>query len=411
MKKYPNNLPNNKEIPIEYVMKKMGIKFEGRTEVNTPCPFCQTRRKVLHYDLTKGRFRCNKCEESGGSIKLYKLINELEGNSMSFKEAKEKLLKEYTSLDKKEKVEFEKYKELMSTYTEKQISVASLSLRDKYYRELLSRLDLLEEHKRDLLKRGLSEKDIKDFMFKSVPQKNLDALGKEVAKAVGSVPRGKKGIPGFYGFPNNPTVAPNKPGYFVPIMTAEGYISGMQIRHDPLPENASEEEKINYAKYKAFESKKFEGGCSSSGIENIHYPFLAVYPYDKKTLAEYGINPDINEIFLTEGGLKADIAYTLSELPFMAILGVTNTRQLSDELKKLKMACNLKTVHICLDMDYMKNVHVEKALVKIKGIITDCDLDVDMRVWPEKYKGVDDYLLARKKKEVKGAWKRKKFLE
>ena len=48
-------------------------------------------------------------------------------------------------------------------------------------------------------------------------------------------------------------------------------------------------------------------------------------------------------------------------------------------------------------MDYRDKPQVAKALENIKRIIESCGLKYNMLVWPEEYKGIDDYLLSRKK--------------
>ena len=48
-------------------------------------------------------------------------------------------------------------------------------------------------------------------------------------------------------------------------------------------------------------------------------------------------------------------------------------------------------------MDYKHNENVQKALYKTKEIIRCLDLDCAQMVWNESYKGIDDYLLFRKK--------------
>ena len=102
--------------------------------------------------------------------------------------------------------------------------------------------------------------------------------------------------------------------------------------------------------------------------------------------------------YLTEGPMKGDIAHFLTEygIPIMAVPGVNHYTKLENELMKLK-SIGVKKIVLLFDMDYKHNENVQKALYKTKEIIRYLDLDCAQMVWNESYKGIDDYLLFRKK--------------
>ena len=75
---------------------------------------------------------------------------------------------------------------------------------------------------------------------------------------------------------------------------------------------------------------------------------------------------------------------------------VSISKELTDELRYLREH-GTEEINICLDMDYRDKPQVAKALSNIKRIIERCGLKYNMLVWPEEYKGIDDYLLSRKK--------------
>ena len=176
-------------------------------------------------------------------------------------------------------------------------------------------------------------------------------------------------------------------GYFVPVKDCYGRISGMQIRYDNLPENATEKQIENYHKYAWYSSSEKETGCPVTGIENVHHTFTVD-----------GAAP--KTVYLTEGCLKADIASAISGKPFIALIGVNNVSQLPQELKYLKEN-GTQLIKVAVDMDYRDKPNVAKALANIMQIIGEAGLESVLLTWPSEYKGIDDFLAedARRKKK------------
>ena len=87
----------------------------------------------------------------------------------------------------------------------------------------------------------------------------------------------------------------------------------------------------------------------------------------------------------------------------LGILGVDNAKQLKKTLEDLlKIYPDIDTVEDCLDMDYLENPNVERAIAKVKATIEDMGLKYVRRTWNSEYKGVDDFALAYQK----GAYKK-----
>ena len=155
----------------------------------------------------------------------------------------------------------------------------------------------------------------------------------------------------------------------------------MQIRFDPLPENAPEEEKDRYHRYAWFSSAGWKQGCSVRGVSQIH--FAGFSSEEEQTPETVG---------LTEGALKADVASAISGKPFIALIGVGNQEQLPSVLGYLKDH-GTKRISVFVDMDLYENAHVASALKGIEEKVTLSGLEFAAWSWDRNYKGIDDWLL------------------
>jgi len=313
------------------------------------CPFCNGKRK-MNINLSKNVARCNKCSGILGynSVTLHAALTGLSSKD-SFKD----LMKRWNGLESDAKLS------LKNTSFEKKerVTPAPIEIRDKVYREFLKNLSLSSRHKEDLSKRGLSDIQIEKGLYKSIPVMGFHTLAYKAIYESGANQMIEKhkgiGIPGFTDIydPSKVSCRGRKSGYFIPVIQKDGFISGMQIRYDSLPVDAPKEEKEIYKKYSWYSSSEKETGCSVTGCENIHFAG------DFKSIS--------NEINLTEGVLKADIASALSNKPFLGLVGVNNTSQLRKTLSYLE---NLgkECVNLYIDMDYQIKPEVESALNNIK---------------------------------------------
>ena len=315
------------------------------------CPFCGGKRK-MNINTAKNVAKCNKCGCGNGynTITLHAALTGL-SNSESFKD----LMKRWKGLDSDVKLNF-----TPKAVPQSGIEPAPIEIRDKVYRRFLEKLALSDKHTEDLLKRGLTYEQIKKGLYKSVPVVGLHSLAYDAVYASGAYKDLENhkywGIPGFTDVkdPRIISVRGRKPGYFIPVIQKDGLISGMQIRYDAMPEDASESEKELYKKYSWYSSSEKETGCSVTGCENIH--FAGTWKRIPKT------------INITEGVLKADIASALSGKPFLGLVGVSNTGQLEQTLVRLQYL-GAESVNLYIDMDYRSKKEVASALLAIRKIV------------------------------------------
>ena len=288
--------------------------------------------------------------------------------------------------------------------------------RDHVYKEMLTFLKLKETHRRNLLLRGLTLNEVRQMEergFLSTDEENSVAIARKLLK------KGFRldGVPGFFINRDGDWEAAfyrKNNGYLCPVRDGKERIIGFQIRLDvPLKER----------KYLWFTSSGLEKGTSSGSPAGM-----------------FGKIKD-GTVYVTEGILKAEIAWMCTGNPYIGVPGVSNHKGLETVLRKLKEQ-GLKRVYECYDMDKMmelsckhdeksacrqcehgihlyhgecprkrrKRDMIRKGCIKLYEICEELNVsckrvtwDTDASgTWMEHYKGVDDWIL---RKEEKGNWK------
>jgi hypothetical protein len=402
-------LPFGIDFVVEQDLTPLGVRKHLNSHGYTiDCPFCAKNglKPDTHhkYDVNvyKNTGHCMRCGAGHGTIGLHQALSK---KRISQDEAKADLYKRWEGLPSDVQVELSKVQEKLEEERKKQLYPAPIEIRDEVYRTFLNELSLSKRHHDDLIARGLTEEEIVDGMYKTVPALGMLTFGEKSFsyEVRDSLSRHKQwGIPGFYDIrTDKPKVVYCDPGYFVPVRDEFGLISGMQIRYDPLPDYAPEDKKERWAKYKWFTSnyRDKKDGCAASGCENIHYA------------TKFLTAP--KSVILTEGVLKADVASRLAgrigkdgkpipPVPVLGLVGVYNYENLAEELNKLK-TYGLEKVELAVDMDYREKVQVKQAMQNIEDIITKQGLKCHVFKWDPQYKGIDDFFLSvlqrRKEKE------------
>ncbi len=391
-------------INIMDVVKKNNIRITGRSGIShrATCPFCGGK-STLSITPQKNLFQCFLCGASGNTVKLEYMLNPTEYTENSYptflKNMEAYLCSGISISPEYEYHPIENFEDSTQRASDEQCSSVYISM--------LSMLGLKEAHKQDLLKRGLTEDEIRTWKIKSAPTgdekysipRRLQKMGHDL-----------KGVPGFYLEKNNYVVKTPK-GYLCPVY--DGYrsqILGFQTRLDnPIDGN----------KYTWFSSVGKPNGASSGALASI-----LPGKYDKTAL-------------IVEGTLKGLITYILlnRELTVITTPGVTSIKCLEESLDSYAG----KMLFLAFDMDQFltfdpknaktdddkklikKSKDIKKAIAKLEQKCKDFGVEThglkwnvsDDGLWSGQEKGIDDFLLSYKDRQkfvdyVKG--KNERFL-
>lgn len=362
-----NTVPYRDDIPftIKNVCDLLGLTVRRGNTISAyvDCPFCNYKNGKMNLSFERDTFRCNYCGEYGGKIQLYSRVYGIT-NSDAYREICDAL-----SINSS------------NTYVQRQAPrppapiiqrppSADIETVHQTYSYLLSMLTLSKTHKENLMTRGLSEQDIIAGKYKSAPAFGYLKLTKVLTEQGCTV----SGVPGFYMDAKGEWTINFKPylsGIIVPIVSVEGKIRGAQIRLDN-PKDPKQ-------KYIWLSSVNEHMGVTSGSP--VHFEG----------------NPTDEIVYITEGRIKAHVAHVLSGKSFLAVAGVNSLSLLPPVLKTLKKN-GVKEIVEAYDMDKYENEHVLNGSMKLYGILSEFGFKTRRMKWDANYKGIDDYLLARKQR-------------
>lgn len=370
---------NNYDYNILDVVKCLSlvVRHTNPTDWDVDCPFCTVNpvnghdgKGKLNICIPKDAFRCSRCDTHGGMLDLYTLVT-----GVDRKQARQDIL-EYinhgVSVDTKSL-----YAKAQADYSKRCSAKASASELDRTYRKFLSLCVLETKQKENLLQRGLSETQIKKFGFRTTPthkEQHYHIINQLILNGYKI-----QGVPGFFKDKSgrwNFNLFGFNEGILIPMMSVDRKIQGFQIRLDnPRKGN----------KYLWFSSKSKAQGLSSGSPAHLTNPLT---------------NNANHVVYLTEGGLKADVAYALSGKPFVGVAGVNNQNCLPELFSNLKKL-GVKRIVDCFDRDCEFNEQVEKARRKLKNKVINNGLGYSRMSWDNRFKGIDDYMVAHNRREWK----------
>lgn len=344
---------------LEDVLNLLQVPYRinGRNQADIDCILCGGKKK-LNLNFNKQVFRCNKCGEArGNASSLYTLYT---GVEHPYREIVEKLnIGDVADV----------------CYSRKQFIpppepiVRNINERDSIYRAMVSKLNLLPNHKQDLLKRGLPDDIIEQNGYVSLPTRFGNALASLLLQEGYNLHY----MPGFYTDKktNEWKFIDYYSGYLIPVRDIYGQIQGFQLRND----NPNDPKR----KYIWMSTDGDKNGTKCFSYVHFAMDFI-------NNKAVFG-----DEVILTEGPLKADIAHYFSKQPFIAVAGVNALTELDKVLFLLKEG-GVKKILVAYDMDYLTNTNVKKAESTLYAMIRQHGMSVDRLTWDTRYKGIDDYL-------------------
>jgi hypothetical protein len=260
---------------------------------------------------------------------------------------------------------------------------ASPEHRHAVYTALLNDLKLSPQHHQNLVKRGLSEREIATKGYKSFNQLT-DPVVEQLSKDFDL-----SGVAGFYQKNGRWLLNPSSKaaGFLVPYRDESGKISGLQIRTDK-------------GKPKNFwlSSPELPKGASSGT------PAHFVNVESAKASGK---------ILLTEGAIKADV---ISHFTGEAVCALAGTAKVPDDLPERLVRLGIEKAVIAFDSDFRTNPAVSRFVNHLGEALMGAGIKCRVRLWdPEKGKGLDDFLAAgyslREAEDLSFLQFRKRFLE
>jgi hypothetical protein len=161
------------------------------------------------------------------------------------------------------------------------------------------------------------------------------------------------------------------PGLLIPVRDLAGRIVALKIRHDDGTERSS--------RYSSMSSVR-DGGPGPGAP--VHIPM--------------GIKSPACMVRVTEGELKADVAFSVSQLPTISAPGVSSWRKCLPVLHAL----GCETVRVAIDADAGDKPHVARALGELAHAVVSEGYALELERWPAEHKGIDDALAAGARIEI-----------
>lgn len=375
------------DIGIMDVVRKNHIRivFPSGNSLRATCPFCGGK-STLSITPSKNMYHCFLCEASGNPATLEYELNPIEysGNDRYVKFLKN--MSEFLGTGISDGPQISPSIEYAMLKPEEANEKASDEQCSQVYYAMLKLLDLKDEHKNDLLRRGLSEEQIRKFWFRSSP---TDAQKYSIPRKLLEQGYCLSGVPPFYKEGNKWIMKTPAESYLCPVFDGhKNLILGFQPRLDtPIDGN----------KYTWLSSVGKPEGCSSGTIASI-----LPGEYDKA-------------IVIVEGTLKAIIVYVMlnRKITVVSQPGVNSIACLDPVLAEYEG----KYAFECYDMDkyptrIIKNPRTEeekrevrklntiqKAMKKLEDKCVEYDVNVHHMTWNFKNglwngqgKGLDDFL-------------------
>lgn len=332
----------------------------GQSSYYVQCPCCDDNpyKKHLNINLKKDVFRCPRCGVSGGVLDLYSLFSGI-ARDKAYKALAERL----NPMDANTYAR-PKRKPITKPQFVEEYPMTDIETRHATYSALLSKLSLANDHRQNLINRGLTDEDIKRLGYRTTPLIGLPTLAKQL-RTEGLY---LSGVPGFYKTETDTwTFISEKRGILIPVRDTNGLIQGLQVRLDDMQRR----------KFRWVSSAEKKDGCRAEGWTHF-------------------VGEMSSTVILTEGPMKADVINALSGLTVLAVPGVNTLTQLKISLDVLK-GRGLKKVMTAFDMDFSLNKNVQMGFNNLLLLLDDMGFKYGTYLWDTQYKGLDDYIWAQKK--------------
>lgn len=256
---------------------------------------------------------------------------------------------------------------------------------------------LSTEHLNYLKNRGLSDEDIIDGKFFTIPpqaiMKNLVQTLKEEYNLDENI---LDNVPGFYNDKNQKYTFKYYNAIGIPIFNAENLCKGIQIRLNKEIVYTKRNGKNSKLRYIWFSSDDVPEGCSVGVGPGT--PVGVVYPKTEESTWS-------KNIFITEGYFKAQQLSKFTNAIVIYVQGVGNWRDSIDEIKFITSKySSIKRIFICYDADIAYKPQVNNHASNMSSALIEefSNMEIFYCLWnPNDGKGIDDLIFNKKTNTIK----------
>ncbi len=255
----------------------------------------------------------------------------------------------------------------------RKVNVADEARRHTVYTALLRELQLSQADRASLRARGLNDEVIEREQFRSTPTRDeADRITRRLAQDFDLT-----GVAGFYREHGTPRLVWTDTGFIIPARDQHARISALMYRRTHARKDEDFGKYIWISSAEDRNGKPREAGASSGAPSNY---------------ANSHMMKDARELTISEGILKSKVAAHLLNQPVVGNAPSCFGERFAADLKR--DFPQLRTIFVGFDMDFKKNESVKSALFRLVEQLEQARFDVRIRTWPDKWKGLDDFLLA-----------------
>lgn len=368
------------EIPVSRIIE-MRVKIE---EIKGQYQFCRCPfhgGNIGSFVITDrmGIFKCFACDASGRGIKFIRLHD-----NVTYLEAMNRIGLYFGLISQPISNRFKEEKEIYvrsvlkknDSYIEKRADMKTL---DFIFRKLMQYTTLNLEHKNYLLSRGLTNEEIIEDEYFSIPS------FREVRDFVSSLkdPDVLNYIPGFFK-ENGRWKISTRDGIGIPIKNSSNMVSGIQIR---ITEDGDNSRKIRY----------FWLSAASKGGVSAGSPVDVIYPNNE--------NKKVSSVCVTEGKFKSRFLSRVGKennIASISVQGVSSWKNAVSEIGKMDEVNLIKSVSVLFDADMIVKKEVLMQLYKFSSALLEKKKKVFIYLWKEEFgKGIDDIIINGNQKQIK----------
>lgn len=247
---------------------------------------------------------------------------------------------------------------------------------------------LSAEHLEYLKGRGLTEEDIVEGKYFTIPSQNImNSLISNINNLYDLNENVLENIPGFYKDKNGKFTFKYYNAIGIPIFDANKNCKGVQLRLNKEIHYTKKNGKPSTLRYIWLSSDDVPEGCQSGLGPGT--PVGVIYPKtDKSTWSK--------NIFITEGFFKAQQLSKFTNAIVLSVQGVGNWRDSIDEIKTiLSEFTDLKRLFICYDADIAYKPQVNNHASNMASCLSEefSNIEIFYCLWdPTNGKGIDDLI-------------------